>query len=52
VNCGTPNAAGLYNACSPTNNVISAQGAGSYLALTTIIPNNDRELQYGLKITF
>ena len=52
VNCGTPDGSGKYNACSPTNNVISAEGAGSNLKLTTIIPNNDRELQYGLKITF
>lgn len=52
VNCGAPDASGKYNACSPTNNVISAQGAGSNLSLSTIIPNNDRELQYGLKITF
>ena len=51
VNCGAP-VGGKYNACSPTNNVISAEGAGNNLNLTTIIPNNDRELQYGLKITF
>jgi hypothetical protein len=51
VNCG-PAVGGLYNACSPTNNVITAQTAGSNLKLTSIIPNNDRELQYGLKITF
>jgi len=52
VNCGAPNAGGLYNACSPTNNVITAQGAGNNLKLSAIIPNNDREIQYGLKITF
>jgi len=52
VNCGAPNAGGLYNACSPTNNVITAEGAGNNLKLSSIIPNNDRELQYGLKITF
>jgi hypothetical protein len=51
VNCGAA-VGGLYNACSPTNNVITSQSAGSNLKLSSIIPNNDRELQYGLKITF
>jgi hypothetical protein len=51
VNCGAA-VAGVYSACSPTNNVITAETAGSNLNLSTIIPNNDRELQYGLKITF
>jgi Carboxypeptidase regulatory-like domain/TonB-dependent Receptor Plug Domain len=51
VNCGGA-VGGKYNACSPTNNVITAETAGSNLNLSSIIPNNDRELQYGLKITF
>jgi len=51
VNCGAA-VGGLYNACSPSNNVITAESAGSNLKLSSIIPNNDRELQYGLKITF
>jgi hypothetical protein len=51
VNCGAA-VAGVYNACSPTNNVITAESPGSNLKLSSIIPNNDRELQYGLKITF
>jgi hypothetical protein len=52
VNCGPASAAGKYEACSPANNVITAQTGGSNLSLSSIIPNNDRELQYGLKITF
>jgi len=51
VNCGAA-VGGVYSACSPTNNVITAETAGSNLKLSSIIPNNDRELQYGLKITF
>lgn len=51
VNCGAA-VGGLYNACSPTNNVISTETSGSSLKLSSIIPNNDREIQYGLKITF
>jgi hypothetical protein len=52
VNCGAANAAGLYNACSPSNNTITAESSGNNLKLSAIIPHNDRELQYGLKITF
>lgn len=37
--------------CSPTNNVITSQQAGSDLHATSII-NRAREFQYGLKITF
>ena len=51
VNCGPADGTGHYQACSPTNNVISAQGAGSDLHATSII-NRAREFQYGLKITF
>jgi hypothetical protein len=51
VNCG-PAIGGKYNACSATNNVVSAQSVGNDLHQTGIINNNDRELQYGLKVTF
>ena len=51
VNCGPADGTGHYQACSPTNNVISAQTAGSDLHATGII-NRAREFQYGLKITF
>jgi hypothetical protein len=58
VYCGAANSSGLYQPCSPTNNIISAYSNG-----TTIGGNNPvwgqanaikpaRELQYGLKITF
>ena len=50
VNCG-PATGGLYQACSPSNNVISAQTAGGDLHATSIL-NRAREFQYGLKITF
>ena len=50
VNCGSANAAGLYQPCTATNNVIT-QTAGSDLHATAII-GRARELQYGLKITF
>jgi carboxypeptidase family protein len=51
VNCGAADASGLYQACSVTNNVISAQTAGGDLHSTSIL-NNAREIQYGLKIVF
>ncbi|HXJ91196.1 MAG TPA: carboxypeptidase regulatory-like domain-containing protein [Candidatus Binatia bacterium] len=51
VNCGPADAAGKYQPCSSTNNVISTQTAGSDLHATSII-NRAREFQYGLKITF
>jgi hypothetical protein len=59
VYCGAQNAGGLYQPCSPTNNVISAYGTtnpgiggankGFGAAQQTLSP---RELQYGLKLTF
>jgi len=52
VNCGSANSAGKYQACSATNNLISVQQAGSTLAATGIVNNNDREFQYGLKFIF
>lgn len=52
VNCGPANGAGLFQPCSPTNNLITAQQAGANLQATGIVANNDREFQYGLKVTF
>jgi hypothetical protein len=51
VNCGPADAAGKYQPCTATNNVITAQGAGSDLHATSII-GRAREFQYGMKITF
>lgn len=52
VNCGPANAAGKYQPCSPTNNLITAMQPGSNLESTGIVNNNDREIQYGLKVIF
>lgn len=59
VYCGAANAGGLYQPCSPTNNVISAYGAtnpgigGANKGFgSTIVTKPARELQYGLKLTF
>ena len=51
VNCGSP-VGGLYFACSPTNNLITVMQPGQNLAINNIVVNNDREIQYGLRITF
>lgn len=51
VNCGAA-ISGKYAPCSPTNNLITAMQPGASLAATGIIANNDREIQYGLRITF
>jgi Carboxypeptidase regulatory-like domain/TonB-dependent Receptor Plug Domain len=59
VYCGPANAGGLYQPCSPANNVISAYGAtntgigGANKGFgSTTITKPARELQYGLKLTF
>jgi len=52
VNCGPADGAGKYAPCSATNNLITAQQAGSSLQATGIVANNDREFQYGLKFIF
>jgi hypothetical protein len=54
VNCGPADGAGKYEACTPTNNIITTSTPVGHSALqqTGIVPNNDREIQYGLKITF
>jgi hypothetical protein len=51
VNCGPANGLGQYQPCGTTNNIITAQTAGSDLHATSIL-NRARELQYGLKLTF
>jgi hypothetical protein len=51
VNCG-PAVGGFYQPCSPTNNLITAMQPGANLAATQIVANNDREIQYGFRITF
>jgi Carboxypeptidase regulatory-like domain len=51
VNCGAATG-GLYQPCSPSNNLITAMQPGSNLTINAIVPNNDREFQYGLRITF
>ncbi|HZQ22617.1 MAG TPA: TonB-dependent receptor [Terriglobales bacterium] len=52
VNCGSANAQGNYQPCSPTNSLITLQQPGSNLNATAIVNNNDREFQYGLKVIF
>ncbi|HLH09118.1 MAG TPA: carboxypeptidase regulatory-like domain-containing protein [Terriglobales bacterium] len=53
VNCGPANAAGLYQPCSPTNNIVSAQSLTSNFGqATTVVGNAGREIQYGVHITF
>ena len=51
VNCGAANAAGVYQPCSVTNNVISSQTLGNTVGQATQA-KNAREMQYGLKIIF
>jgi hypothetical protein len=54
VNCGPADTSGLYQPCTATNNIISTSTPVAHTALqqNNIINNNDREIQYGLKITF
>ena len=51
VNCGAA-VGGLYQPCSPTNNLITVMQPGNSLAATAIVNNNDREIQYGMRVTF
>lgn len=51
VNCGAATG-GVYQPCSPSNNLITTMQPGSNLAINGIVANNDREFQYGLRITF
>jgi Carboxypeptidase regulatory-like domain/TonB-dependent Receptor Plug Domain len=53
VNCGPQLASGLFNPCSPTNNVISHQSVSTgFGQATQVVGNAGREIQYGLHITF
>ncbi|HET7207124.1 MAG TPA: hypothetical protein VFI95_11170 [Terriglobales bacterium] len=52
VNCGAADGNGLYQPCSPINNLITAATPGGNLQATAIVANNDREIQYGFRITF
>jgi Carboxypeptidase regulatory-like domain/TonB-dependent Receptor Plug Domain len=51
VNCGPANSAGLYQVCSPTNNIITRETLGNTVGQATQA-KNAREMQYGLKIIF
>ncbi len=51
VNCGAA-VGGLYQPCSPTNNLITAMQPGGSLAATGVVVNSDREIQYGFRLTF
>ena len=51
VNCGAA-VGGLYQPCSPTNNLITAMQPGASLAANAVVINSDREIQYGFRITF
>jgi hypothetical protein len=51
VNCGAA-VGGLYQPCSPTNNLITAMQPGGSLAATSVVVNSDREIQYGFRLTF
>jgi hypothetical protein len=51
VNCGPEISAGMYNACSPTNNVISNYEVTSNFGQARQT-RGAREIQYALKLTF
>ena len=51
INCGPANAAGLYQPCSPTNNIITRQTYNQNAGFATNT-RGARELQYGLKVIF
>jgi hypothetical protein len=51
VNCGAA-VGGLYQPCSPTNNLITTMQPGGSLAATGVVANSDREIQYGFRLTF
>jgi len=53
INCGPANGAGLYQACSPTNNVITNQSyVNTFGQASQTTTKAGRELQYTLKLTF
>jgi len=51
INCGAINTAGLYQPCSPTNNIVTRQTYNSNAGYA-VSTKGARELQYGLKIIF
>ena len=51
VNCGAANAAGLYQPCSVSNNIITRQTYNQNAGFATST-KGARELQYGLKVIF
>jgi hypothetical protein len=52
VNCG-PQTNGLYEPCSATNNVVTAQTGGqNFGKANSLVGNAGRQFQYGLHITF
>src|SRR5664279_5514314 len=51
VNCGAPNAAGLYQACSVTNSLITHDTPQTNLG-NAYLTRGAREIQYGMKIIF
>src|SRR5271165_2230052 len=51
VNCGPASSAGVYQVCSPTNNIITRYTPTANLGQATVA-RNPREMQYGLKIIF
>ncbi len=53
INCGGANAQGLYNACSATNNVVTAQTRNNSFGQSTgLVGNAQRQIQYGLHLEF
>jgi hypothetical protein len=51
VNCGSANAAGVYQQCSTTNDIITRYSPTGNLGQATVA-RNAREMQYGLKVIF
>jgi hypothetical protein len=52
VNCGAPDAGGLYMPCSQTNNVISRETKAGDWGVAQTPTRGAREIQYGLKLVF
>jgi hypothetical protein len=52
VNCGAPNGNGLYQPCSPTNNIVSTATTTSGFGTSSGLIGNSRQIQYELRISF
>jgi Carboxypeptidase regulatory-like domain/TonB-dependent Receptor Plug Domain len=53
VNCGPVSGGGTYQACSPTNSVVTAQSTqNGFGNSSATIGNSSRQIQYGLHINF